>query len=69
MYVLGCYSLKLPLSEGQHVAKPMGFKKSMAYKIPVGGGGGGGGKPYPAGGLITLVSCRYQELWVEMLTL
>ena len=30
---------------------------------------GGGGKPYPAGGLITLISCRNQELWVEMLTL
>ena len=46
----------------------MGFKKNMAYKIPI-GGWGGGGKPYPAGGLITLISCRNQELWVEMLTL
>ena len=48
MYVLGCYSLKLPLSEGQHVAKPMGFKKNMAYKIPVGGGGGGVNHILPA---------------------
>ena len=32
-------------------------------------GGGGGGKPYPGSGLITLISCHNQELWVEMLTL
>ena len=31
----------------------------MADKIPV---GGGGGKPYPAGGLITLISCRNRNV-------
>ena len=50
----------------QNHCQTMGFKKNMAYKIPL---GVGGGKPYTASGLITLISCRNQGLWVEMLTL
>ena len=36
----------------QNSCKPLGFKKNMVYKIPL--GGGGGGKPYPASGLHVL---------------
>ena len=43
----------------QNHCQTMGFKKNMAYKIPL----GGGGKPYPGSGLITLISCHNQELW------
>ena len=53
----------------QNHCKTMGFKKYMAYKIALGGWWGGGGKPYPASGLITLISCHNQKLWVEMLAL
>ena len=46
----------------QNPRKTLGFKKNMVYKISP---GGGGGKPYPASGLVGMVSVtsasRYQR--------
>ena len=39
----------------QNPRKTLGFKKNMVYKIPL----GGGGKPYPASGLIIIISLIY----------
>ena len=50
-YVTGCYSLTLPLSEGEHVAKSLqdiGLQEKYGLQNSP---WGGGGKPYPASGL------------------
>ena len=46
------------------IVKQWALRKIWPTKFPL-----VGGKPYPASGLITLISCHNQELWVEMLTL
>ena len=52
----------------QNHCQTMGFKKKKwPTKLPL-VEGRGGGKPYPASGLIILIFCHNQELWVEMLT-
>ena len=51
----------------QNHCQTLGFKKNVAYKIPL--CWGVGVNHTPASGLITLISCHNPELWVEMLTL
>ena len=48
----------------QNPCKTLDFKKNMVYEIPP----GGGGKPYPASGLIILVSEISQPDYVHLNT-
>ena len=63
-YVMGCYSLTLPLSEDLHVAKSL-QDIGLSEKYGLQNSPLGGGKPYPASGLLSAMAHHLRKTNIE----